>query len=330
MYLGKHSSPETTAHTGVPQGAIDDICLTADGVVPLDLEHLSSREALLGPAGAAYRLSGIVVATDGSLKKSGAMGAAFVAKDNRLQARSVAVYGPPSSIRPELTGMALALEDCPRETDLNILTDSLSAMQLLKSMQRRDFPLWLYRHTARQLLLQVVQLLNDRAAKGAVTRLVKVRAHRAEPLNEAADALAAEAAELDPSLPVTIELDPEAVHFQLKGSWMEWDARLRRELSQRAAALRVKHLLRPEAKAMPQTASASWPRPGDPGKGAGGDASLHCKKANPPVHCQRISWKCSPFQVGGGSFCCMQTMWPSCRDAGAHSVLLPRSQRGSN
>ena len=40
-----------------------------------------------------------------------------------------------------------------------------------------------------------------------------------------ADALAAEAAELDPSLPVTIELDPEAVHFQLKGSWMEWDAR---------------------------------------------------------------------------------------------------------
>ena len=239
---------------GSLKGAIDDICLTADGVVPLDLEHLSSREALLGPAGAAYRLSGIVVATDGSLKKSGAMGAAFVAKDNRLQARSVAVYGPPSSIRPELTGMALALEDCPRETDLNILTDSLSAMQLLKSMQRRDFPLWLYRHTARQLLLQVVQLLNDRAAKGAVTRLVKVRAHRAEPLNEAADALAAEAAELDPSLPVTIELDPEAVHFQLKGSWMEWDARLRRELSQRAAALRVKHLLRPEAKAMPQTA----------------------------------------------------------------------------
>ena len=104
-------------------------------------------------------LSGIVVATDGSLKNSGAMGAAFVAKDNRLQARSIAVYGPPSSIRQELTGMALALVDCPRETDLNILTDSLSAMQLLKSMQRkRDFPLWLYRHTARQLLLQVVTL----------------------------------------------------------------------------------------------------------------------------------------------------------------------------
>jgi len=236
------------------KAAIDAICLTADGVVPLDLGHPSSREALLGPAGMAYQLSGIVVATDGSLKKNGSMGAAFVAKDNRLQARSVAVYGPPSSIRPELTGIALALEDCPQEEDLSILTDSLSAMQLLQSMQRRDFPLWLYRHTARQLLLQVVKLINARAAKGAVTRLVKVRAHRAEPLNEAADTLAAEAAELDPSLPVTMELDPEAVHFQLKGSWVEWDARVREELTQSAAALRVRHLLRAETKAMSQTA----------------------------------------------------------------------------
>ncbi len=32
----------------------DSICLTADGVVPLDLACPSSREALLGPAGAAY------------------------------------------------------------------------------------------------------------------------------------------------------------------------------------------------------------------------------------------------------------------------------------
>ena len=49
----------------------DSIRLTADGVVPLDLTCPSSREALLGPAGAAYTRSGIVVATDGSLKKSG-------------------------------------------------------------------------------------------------------------------------------------------------------------------------------------------------------------------------------------------------------------------
>ncbi len=86
----------------------------------------SFRKALLGPAGAAYMCSGIVVATDGSLKKCGAIGAAFVAKDGRVQARSGAVFGQPSSIRPELTGIALALEECPIEEDLTILTDSLS------------------------------------------------------------------------------------------------------------------------------------------------------------------------------------------------------------
>ncbi len=59
----------------------------------------------------------IVVATDGSLKKNGAMGAAFVAKDDRLVERSVAILGPPSSIRPELTGIALALEACPKEEE---------------------------------------------------------------------------------------------------------------------------------------------------------------------------------------------------------------------
>ncbi len=55
-------------------------------MVPLDLGCPSSRKALLGPAGAAYTRSGIVVATDGSRKKSGVMGAAVVAKEGRMQA----------------------------------------------------------------------------------------------------------------------------------------------------------------------------------------------------------------------------------------------------
>ncbi len=93
-----------------------------------------------------------------ALKKCGAMGAAFVATDGRAQARSVAVFGQPSSIRPELTGIALALEECPIEEDLTILTDSLYSMDLLQSMQRGDFPLSLYRHSVRHLLLHVVTL----------------------------------------------------------------------------------------------------------------------------------------------------------------------------
>ena len=62
-------------------------------MTPLDLACPSSQEALLGPAGAAYTRSGVVVATDGSLKKSWIMGAALVAKDGRMPARSVAVFG---------------------------------------------------------------------------------------------------------------------------------------------------------------------------------------------------------------------------------------------
>jgi ribonuclease HI len=243
----------------------DSIRLTADGVVPLDLACPSSREALLGPAGAAYTRSGVVVATDGSLKKSGIMGAALVAKDSRMPARSVAVFGQPSSIRPELTGIALALEGCPGEDDLNILTDSLSSMQLLRSMQREDFPLSLYRHPARQLLVHVVNLLNARAEAGRATCFIKVRAHRGEPLNELADSLAAAAAEADPARSVALDQDPDAVYFLLKETWVEWDARVREDLIQRAAEQCVARILQPKrgragAEAAPPTLplTASW------------------------------------------------------------------------
>jgi ribonuclease HI len=243
----------------------DSIRLTADGVVPLDLTCPSSREALLGPAGTAYTNNGIVVATDGSLKKDGSMGAAMVAKDDRLPARSVAVFGQPSSLRPELSGIALALEDCPGEEDLNVLTDSLSAMRLLRSMQRGDFPLPLHRHPVRQLLVHVVKLINRRAETGRATRFIKVRAHRGEPLNELADALASEAAESDPVRSIALDQDPEAVYFNLKGTWVEWDTRVREDLVQRAAGQYVASILQPKrgragAEASPPALplTASW------------------------------------------------------------------------
>ena len=72
------------------------------------------------------------------------------------------------------TGIAIALEDCPGEEDLNILTDSLSSMWLLKSMQRGNFPLSLHRHPVRQLLVHVVKLIDRRAETGRATRFIKV------------------------------------------------------------------------------------------------------------------------------------------------------------
>ncbi len=82
-------------------------------------------------------------------------------------------------------------------------------------MQRRDLPRSLYSQSVRQLLLHVVKLINKRAEAGRRTRFIKVRAHRGEPLNEAADPMAA-AAESDPARTVPMDLDPEAVYFLYK------------------------------------------------------------------------------------------------------------------
>ena len=72
----------------------------------------------------------------------------------------------------------------------------------------------------------------------------------------------------DPSRPV--DLDPEAVYFYYKGAPIQWDARLREELVQRAAAQCMRRTLQPgrrrtgqegEAPALPLT--AAWMlRPG--------------------------------------------------------------------
>ncbi len=49
----------------------------------------------------------------------------------------------------------------------------------------------------RRLYTYIVRLLNQRHAAGVITRLVQVKAHYGEPLNEAADALASATAEVD-------------------------------------------------------------------------------------------------------------------------------------
>ena len=87
--------------------------------------------------------------------------------------------------------------------------------------------IWLNRHTERQLLQHTVQLI--------ITRIIKIKAHCGEPLNEAADALAAAAAKLDPARAVEPDLDPEAIHFLFKEKWVEWDTSLREDLAQKAA-----------------------------------------------------------------------------------------------
>jgi hypothetical protein len=80
--------------------------LTVEGVAPSDP---LDREVAYGPTGAVYQYDGILVATDGSLKDDGSMGAAFVSKGESIPARRVAVFGSASSTRPELTAIGYSL-----------------------------------------------------------------------------------------------------------------------------------------------------------------------------------------------------------------------------
>jgi hypothetical protein len=123
-------------------------------------------------------------------------------------------------------------------------------------MQRKDLELWLYQHTARQLLQHTTQLINRRAELGRTTRLInlKVKAYRFESLNEAADALAAAAAELEPTRAVELDLVPEAMHFRFKGKWVEWDA-------QRAAEQCVSRALWTKVRASEPGGGTAYPAP---------------------------------------------------------------------
>jgi hypothetical protein len=78
--------------------------------------------------------------------------------------------------------------------------------------------------------VHIARLINQRAADGVATRLVKVKAHAGDPLKEAADTLASDAAELGPSQ--SQEMDPEGVHFGYMGALAGGDVSRERALAQ--------------------------------------------------------------------------------------------------
>jgi len=227
------ASAQTSETVGFQlQQELKALILTRDGAVPLDADCPSFKEALLGPGGASLNYSGTIIATDGAVKSDGSMGAAYVALGNRIPPRSFVVLGPPSAMRSELSGLDQALADAPAETDLTLLTDSLSSITKLMSMQRQDFPEWLHGHPEKVLLESITHRINARARAKVMTRLIKVPAHKAHPLNEAADAAASAAAEAASSewIPLLSHVDSNAVRFYLNGRLTEWGAGVRKHL----------------------------------------------------------------------------------------------------
>ena len=142
----------------------------------MDTSFPSFLEALLGPAGPAMNHPCVTVATDRAVKSDGRMGAVYVSLGDRLPARSFVVLGPPSAMRAELSALDQAVADAPADEDLTVLTDSLTSLQRLQNLQRRDWPEWLHGHPEQVLLESLVARLNERARKQVLTRLVKVPA----------------------------------------------------------------------------------------------------------------------------------------------------------
>lgn len=205
------------------------LVFSRDGLVPFDP---ACPDTKLGTSGHLYSQDGLIAATDGSVKKDGSMGASACWSRPDLAPVSFEVHGPPKSIVPELSGIAVAAERSPTDEDLTILTDSKSSLQMLRGMQRQDFPVFLHRRAERRILERVVRALNHRAEAGVRTRLVKVKAHSGEPLNTLADHLATSAAGQDPTL---AWLDPHTVYFYYQDRPIIWGPRIRCHLSEIAA-----------------------------------------------------------------------------------------------
>ncbi len=77
-------------------------------------------------------------------------------------------------MRAELSGLDQAVADAPADEELTILTDSLSSIQKLENLQRKDFPEWLHGHPEKVLLDCLVARLNERARAKVLTRVIKV------------------------------------------------------------------------------------------------------------------------------------------------------------
>ena len=233
----------TATETGHMRQALRHIKLSRAGDIPLEVDSPSFREAQLGPAGVAFTHAVTTIATDGAVKDDGRMGAAYVALGSRIPPRSFVVLGPPSSMRAELSAIDQAVADAPEQEELNILTDSLSSIIKLANMQRRDFPEWLHGHPEKVLLESVCKRINARAQARMMTRIIKVPAHRAHALNEAADAAACAAAEeADPESVTLSHADSNAVRFYLHDALTEWGACVRNHLIQTTAQQHAKRL----------------------------------------------------------------------------------------
>ncbi len=92
-----------------------------------------------------------------------------------------------SSTRPEMVALTECLEDHVDDISLIYLTDSEGILQTIHRWIGYGAKLNLSKSPDEDVLKKIIIKLQKRVLVGAVTFLVKAKAHRGDPLNEEAD-----------------------------------------------------------------------------------------------------------------------------------------------
>ena len=144
--------------------------------------------------GAKYRSGpNHVAATDGSLRlnrngtEEPTMGAGVVWDQNHADTVAVRIGGMFSSTRPELAGIALALQQAAAMKTLVLLVDSAAALLRMRWLRSDDFRPLQHKVTDVDILQDIIHYLDQRQIGNSNTIIVKVFGHSGDPVHEGAD-----------------------------------------------------------------------------------------------------------------------------------------------
>jgi ribonuclease HI len=139
-------------------------------------------------------------AGDGSAHE-GAMGAGGVClqrQDKCLVVRVGREEEGVNSLRPELAAVARTLQATPPEIDLLYLCDSDTTLDKVSRWIGSGPRTKLAGDANADIMKSIIECVKERVLRGARTFMVKVKAHRGEPLNERADTQAGSVRQLSP------------------------------------------------------------------------------------------------------------------------------------
>ena len=144
------------------------------------------------PSGRHLSNAGYTCWTDGSVKTGAKTAGAGVWFREEVQGIippiTASVGGEPVIIRGEMGAVVLALRALPADQPATLLTDSLSALWIIRRWLRRDFGYCLDEERHPDVVRELISLLHQRRA--VRTDLVWIPSHVGEPGNEVVDGLA--------------------------------------------------------------------------------------------------------------------------------------------